>query len=258
VTVLYHWQTTLRSFLAWLLAQVTIGQAYNPPFLRGYGVGVLNGSLWTIPVELQFYLLLPALYGLLHRVRWNRALIGLIGAASVCVHLWYAGLKAHDPTLLTKLLGVSFIPWFYLFLAGVLMQRSPAITERWIRGRAGYWFVAYCCASVLLGLAGAPVTGNLVNPASALFLGILTVSAALTPIAGSDRWLHGNDVSYGVYIYHMVVVNALVQLGQVGRVSDVVAVAGLTGALAFISWRVVEAPALQLKTYTIRESPDRT
>ena len=34
----------------------------HPDFLRGYGVGVLNGSLWTIPVELQFYALVPLIY----------------------------------------------------------------------------------------------------------------------------------------------------------------------------------------------------
>jgi hypothetical protein len=49
--------------LPWLAAQLTIGQFYNPVFLRGYGLGVLNGSLWTIPLE-QFCVLVP----LLHRI----------------------------------------------------------------------------------------------------------------------------------------------------------------------------------------------
>src|SRR4029079_4132783 len=38
--------------IPWFFAQITFGQFYNPDFLRSYGVGVLNGSLWTIPVEL--------------------------------------------------------------------------------------------------------------------------------------------------------------------------------------------------------------
>lgn len=45
--------------LKWLVAQLTWGQFYNPQFLRDYGVGVLNGSLWTIPVEISFYLIFP-------------------------------------------------------------------------------------------------------------------------------------------------------------------------------------------------------
>lgn len=38
-------------------------QFYNPDWLRGFGTGVLNGSLWSIPVELQYYVLLPFLIG---------------------------------------------------------------------------------------------------------------------------------------------------------------------------------------------------
>ncbi|MFZ1324637.1 MAG: acyltransferase, partial [Candidatus Contendobacter sp.] len=41
--------------IPWLIAQATFFQFYNPDFLRSFGVGVLNGSLWTITIELQFY-----------------------------------------------------------------------------------------------------------------------------------------------------------------------------------------------------------
>jgi len=50
------------SFL--FLAKTTIIQFYNPDFMRAYGDGVLNGSLWTITVELQFYFMVPIIYTL--------------------------------------------------------------------------------------------------------------------------------------------------------------------------------------------------
>ena len=45
----------------WYLAQL-VGLIFTPGFLQGFGFGSYNGALWTIPIELQFYFLLPLLY----------------------------------------------------------------------------------------------------------------------------------------------------------------------------------------------------
>ena len=47
--------------LIWIICQATFVQFFNPPELRNFGVGVVNGSLWTIAVEIQFYILCPFL-----------------------------------------------------------------------------------------------------------------------------------------------------------------------------------------------------
>ena len=44
--------------LVWLLSQATIFQFYDPNFLGNFGIGKANGSLWTIYIELQFYICL--------------------------------------------------------------------------------------------------------------------------------------------------------------------------------------------------------
>ena len=38
---------SLSSVATWVFAQMSLFQSYNPSFLRDYGHGVLNGSLWT-------------------------------------------------------------------------------------------------------------------------------------------------------------------------------------------------------------------
>ncbi|MBM4075066.1 MAG: acyltransferase, partial [Planctomycetes bacterium] len=60
---------TFGQMVIWLGCQMTVFQFWNPGFLRDFGVGVLNGSLWTISVELQFYLLVPVVTWLVFK--WN-------------------------------------------------------------------------------------------------------------------------------------------------------------------------------------------
>ena len=51
-----------KDFLFWIFTQITFFNFLIENFIKGYGVGSLNGSLWTISVEIQFYLLTPIVY----------------------------------------------------------------------------------------------------------------------------------------------------------------------------------------------------
>ena len=76
---------------------------------------------------------------------------------------------------------------------------------------------------------------------------LAVVSCAFTAPSLSHRILRGNDVSYGIYIFHAVVLNVFIHLGFQGRVDGVLATLGITAILAVLSWRLVERPALKLK-----------
>jgi peptidoglycan/LPS O-acetylase OafA/YrhL len=101
--------------------------------------------------------------------------------------------------------------------------------------------------------------GNEINPLLYLLLAAVVFSAAYTGAGWSHRLLHGNDVSYGIYIYHIPVVNLLMQLGLVGAAWHVVLVLLATGVLATLSWWLVERPSLRLKRHPMNPlQPSRT
>lgn len=218
----------------WLAAQASIAQFYNPDFLRDFGVGVLNGSLWTIPVELQFYAVLPLLC-MLSRRALVVALVLFVVANQVFV-------MAHSDAFAMKLAGVTVLPWLYMFLIGVILQRNPAFVRRFLAGRLPVWLSLYVAAAWTFDLAGLNTGGNYLNPLSVLLLGLAVISAAY---ARPVRMPY--DLSYGLYLYHMVVINVFVSMGAVGSYVALIAAIAVSAGLAFLSWTLIERPALKLK-----------
>lgn len=240
-------------FAGWWAAQMSIVQFYNPDFLRDYGVGVLNGSLWTIPVELQFYTVLPLLYLVVKASKGTRAAWLLVAIAALAMSVAIASwASVRTGSMASRLAYVSLAPYLYLFLLGLLLQRGFASAARWLEGRGLQWLAIYIVACVVGKSIGWNVGNNDAHPVLAMLLGVTTISLAFTARHLSERLLAGNDISYGTYIYHMPIVNACIALGLEGGVRWVMLVLLLTYVLAFGSWRLVEMPFLRRKHAALR------
>ena len=240
--------------LAWAGAQITVGQFYNAPWLRGYGSGVMNGSLWTIPVELQFYALVPIIYGIF-RLKQRRSGTGILLALTLPFWIcgaWF-GVVRHglEDQLWFKLFGVTFVPYVYLFLIGVLVQRNWDRLSFLFAGRWPWWLGGYLIVAAGLHAAGLTVGTNWPHPLGIPVLVGLVFSLAYSAPGLADRVLRRHDVSYGVYIYHMPVINAFLALGATGGLALVTPVVAVTLLLALTSWFVVERPMLRRKRQTL-------
>ena len=233
----------LRSnFGPWVVAQLTFVQFYNPAALRGFGVGVINGSLWTIPVELGFYVLLPALLFAFGDWRSKRRPVAIaMAVVALFSALLWVMVESHRSTI-AKLVEVTPLPHFWMFLLGALAWRYRAVIAPVIRGRFLWWLAAYLALGLTILRPDGPV-----GVLEKAMLGAVTLSAAFTTPYLAEKLLRGNDISYGVYIYHMLVVNALLQLGYRGDSALLPITIAVTCLLAFASWRLVERPALRRK-----------
>lgn len=222
----------------WALAQLSIAQFYNPSFLRDFGTGSLNGSLWTVSVELQFYMITPLLAWLLLRWKWLWfPLIALFALANVA----FAALD--QESALGKLAMVTFAPWLYMFLVGAWLSTRADVTAVIRRVSPVFFIAVFALCAAATWAAGLPLGTNSINPLmfTAMAALIIRLAYAKPELSGI---LRGVDVSYGIYIYHMPVFNLLLWVGLAGSFA-----AGAFGfvvviCLAAASWFAIERPAL--------------
>ena len=247
---------SVTRFVAWVLGQITFVQFYNPDFMRAFGTGVLNGSLWTITIELQFYVLIPLLYRLLQqlerrRIGTNAALCALTLVFLTANVTFYALGAADSEEFVLKLIKVSFLPWFYMFLVGVLAQRNFGALHRLLAHR--FWIVgpAYLIGAILSVEMFGLGSGNGIHPLLFAGLAAAAFSGAYSKPELAARLLRHNDVSYGVYIYHIPVINLLMYYGLVERGADVILAMAGTIVLALLSWFWVERPAIRRKRHPL-------
>jgi peptidoglycan/LPS O-acetylase OafA/YrhL len=233
----------------WLVSQL-VGGIYTPHFLKVFGFGSYNGSLWTIPIELQFYLLLPVVYLWARKLNYSTSYFVAVWALFVCIavgtRLLFNPLVEYEhEDVLHKLYRYSFAPHIYLFLTGVLLQRLAAHKSKWISGKGAYWLIAYLAFYFILPHY-APVLIS-----AALLLAVATVSVAYTAPGISHTILRGHDISYGVYIYHGLLINLFVELGLLGQWKYLAILAGCAYLIAYLSWIGVEKRFLRRKTHAL-------
>jgi peptidoglycan/LPS O-acetylase OafA/YrhL len=234
-----------QRFVLWLLGQTTFFQFYNPDFMRPFGVGVLNGALWTISVELQFYLLSPILFYLLEN---KRRILAIVFGLSLALNLYLRGYLDWSQMYM-KLIYVSFAPWIYIFLLGFAAAYFDRITESIKRIRYRVLLPAYLLSMIFVGTYAMNAT-NAINPISIAILGalILKVSTTALPVPQKlARFVAKSDFSYGLYLYHMPVINLLIFLGWSTGGIDIMLAFAATMLAATLSWYLVEKPALRHK-----------
>ena len=237
----------------WFFAQL-VGLIYTPQFLKGFGFGSYNGSLWTIPLELQFYVVLPVLYFIVTKISSKkniRTILIAITCGVFCVVTYI--LKVHYDAdnfsfnNIPKALRYSFIPNIYLFLFGVVLQRLEIYKSKWIYGKGLFWLAGYLIISYLIP------TSNTTYIFKLLSLGITTISLAYTLPGLSNRLFKGNDISYGVYIYHGLVLGVVVQFNLFNSPRYILVILVVTILLAALSWVFIEKPIMKSKKKTIHE-----
>lgn len=241
----------------------------NSVLFLDFGTGNINGSLWTVTAEISFYLVVPLIYVVQRRygLRAMLAFIAVAGLAGVIM----AGVLGRESRWVYRdfLFRLTFLPYMIFFGLGIFWSQV------WDQAPKRRWLCALCVslfgAIRILNIPGLePETGlglvlkGSINPIYAVVWAVPLSYAVIYVAHFGPRIFRMipqkiGDLSYGIYIWHMVVINFMVYFGW-HRIVAGIPGAGvglallITFALAALSWRLVEKPAVRFKPYSSRRS----
>jgi peptidoglycan/LPS O-acetylase OafA/YrhL len=138
----------------------------------------------------------------------------------------------------------------------VLIQRNWRVLRGWFVGRGHWWLGGYLLTLGLLRaiLKIGPGSAD-INPAYLLPLAAVVMACAMSARGLATRILGDNDFSYGTYIYHMLVVAVMLQLGTPHNVPFAALAVVVSAGVGALSWFCVEKPFLRQKHGALRSLP---
>ncbi|MGE6219753.1 acyltransferase family protein [Nubsella zeaxanthinifaciens] len=234
-----------KDFIVWLAAQTTFFQFYNPDIVRDFGFSPPNGALWTISVELQFYVFVSLFwYFILKRLSsLNRNLVLIMLFIFSAAFNFYYNNHFHPESLSYKLSFVFVLSYLYLFIAGALVYFNRSLILPKLKGRAAYWIVIFILVSLFLNhfqIRYHRYAFNGLSFCMLLILVALIFSVAYTKTNFSDRLFKGNDFSYGIYLYQMLVLNTFFQIKSNNSLLSLVLSFSICLVMGVLSWFIVE------------------
>lgn len=189
-------------FMLFSFTQSTIFQFWTPDCLRSYGCGCPNGALWTICVLIQFYFFAYFLYKWLHGKKIMYWIITLL--ASILLSYLLINLQQHIPVLIGKLLRQTLLPYLWMFIFASLFAEKKATIIPYLETSWPLFFI--------LTLAVSHIGFDL-----RVGYNLLHTTCLFLCLAGFAYRFHfldiKTDISYGIYIYHMTIVNVLINFG---------------------------------------------
>lgn len=237
--VLYGEHIVWPDFLAFQVTQSTVFQFWTPDSLRNYGTGIPNPSLWTNSVMAQCYIVLWFLHKLLHRKHWSKWAVCI--GVSMCINIFKPFLQPFLPALIYKLIWYTFANHIWLFLIGAFICEH---FDKILGYLKKFWWVALLLSVVAkrsgLDFGAYPICQS-------IFLGFGCVGMAYSLPQINIK----NDYSYGLYIYHMIVINVMVALGVVEKNSYMLIALAVSFLLAVLSYHTLGTLSRNMKRKTL-------
>lgn len=234
---LYFASTLKKNYwsLAWLkyyLANITFLNFFERDLPGVFGsnpLSLVNGSLWTIKIEVMFYLSVPLIVLAILRLNKQIVLLSLFVFSVGYVHI------------LKHLASVSSSPYLY----EKLVRQLPGQLSYFIIGGAIYYFLPQFLKyrySLLFfaGIAYSLESFEGIDCVRSIWLGILIFVVAFGPYLGNT--CRFGDISYGVYLINFPIIQLLVMARyfEFHPFLSLVGTCAIVYLLSFLMWHLIE------------------
>ena len=230
-------------WLKYLLANLVFLNFLAPSlpgvFTTNPGNVAVNGALWTLKIEVVFYLLVPMIV-LLFR-KFNRfAVIAIIYVLSISYLLWMNALFEKTGSAIYEVLARQIPGQLCYFMVGALFY--------YYENRLSKFFLPLCFVAIILFIFSDPW----LSPIEPLVLATIVIYFAV-----GFKYL-GNfgkfgDFSYGIYITHFPILQTLIAMDLFNQNAFkglfVAIMVVLTGA--FIFWHLIEKRFLKKSSHYV-------
>lgn len=235
-----YFSLQLLKYVAANLLFLNFLQPSLPGLFEGNSLQAVNGALWTLKIEVMFYLFVPLAVLAFRKIGRLTVLIFLY----ICSVSYSMGMES-----LADKTGASF----YL----ELQRQLPGQIAFFIAGATGYYYLQYLekYAVWLVAVAVAAFVLQSWLPWVAVqpvALAVLVVCfACVVPSLGNfDKY---GDFSYGIYIVHFPILQLMISYGLFKE--SPWAMLLVTGALvmtaAFMLWHFIEKPFLRKASHYV-------
>jgi peptidoglycan/LPS O-acetylase OafA/YrhL len=155
------------------------------------------------------------------------------------------------PIKIKKILSVSIFSYLYFFVIGIALKLNYQYIRKIIEDKFIYWLCLWLVYNyyflVYKNSYVGPYQTNLEGILCLFILAGTIISFAFSFKGLSEKLLKHQDFSYGIYIYHMPIINLLVALNLTGIGKNMAFSLVLVLFFAILSWFLIEKKALKLK-----------
>ena len=243
VLVIGFWQGIhykLVDFIKWIPAQMSFFQFYTPGSIAQYGVGNPNGALWSISIEIQVYIVMMVSWKRLSMLKKSQWFVLIV--ISVAINVIFGLINGYLPVLVGKLINVTFVPYAYVFLLGMFFYRYRDEVIPKLSSKFWYLLLGYLAWFIFNREVLHIHIGHYADLDVALMVSIITISGGY--YFGRHRIKH--EISFGLYIYHMIIVNVFVMLGGEGSAIYIPIIIGIATVFAMFSRKYIELPMMKV------------